>query len=293
MPEPRKNRRMRSWWVALAAVPFGFTTWAAFLYAGLRTKRRSLLVASGVYGAMLIGYVLLDTAGHSRGADLAVGTILALGAWIGGFVHALAIRRSVEAQLDLVDSTAVEAASRALARRQYGRELVRTQPALAKQLGVGRPDLPNSDSYGLIDVNHADAAALATLPGMTDDLAVAGRGFLPGGRVVRLGRGSRPFSRPSGAGRRRHARAGGVSEGGVRRAAGATPPAALTLTWASRARLLAAIGSSGAIWATRPGSAGWLQATSGRPATVAIPSGIAWILTARPWASATIRDPPR
>jgi len=171
LPEPRKNRWIRSWWVALAAVPFGFTTWAAFLYAGLRTRRRNLLIASGVYGAMLIGYVVLDTVGHSRGADLAVGTILALGAWIGGFVHALAIRRSVEDQLELVDSSAVEAASRALARRQYGRELVRTQPALAKQLGIGRPDLPNSDSYGLIDVNHADAAALATLPGMTDDLA--------------------------------------------------------------------------------------------------------------------------
>jgi hypothetical protein len=155
LPEPRKSRRIRAWWVALAAVPFGFTTWAAFLYAGLRTKRRDLLVASGVYGAMLVGYVVLDTAGHARGPDLAIGTILALGAWIGGFIHALAVRRSVEAQLELVDSSAVEAASRVLARRQYGRELVRTQPALAKQLGIGRPDLPNS----------------ATLPGMTDELA--------------------------------------------------------------------------------------------------------------------------
>ena len=140
------------------------------LYAGLRTSggaARRLRCLRGDADR-------LRGARHGRsfrGADLAVGTILALGAWIGGFVHALAIRRSVEEQLDLVDSTAVEAASRALARRQYGRELVRTQPALAKQLGVGRPDLPNSDSYGLIDVNHADAASLATLPGMTDDLA--------------------------------------------------------------------------------------------------------------------------
>ena len=120
---------------------------------------------------MLIGYISFDAAAHSRGVALTVGTILALGAWIGGFVHALVIRRDVELQLNVSDSPEVEAASRELARRQYGRELLRTKPALARQLGIGRPDLPNADSFGLVDVNHADAAVLATLPGLSDDLA--------------------------------------------------------------------------------------------------------------------------
>jgi helix-hairpin-helix protein len=46
-----------------------------------------------------------------------------------------------------------------------------TEPALAKEVGVGRPDIPGADDYGLIDVNHCPADALARLPGMTSALA--------------------------------------------------------------------------------------------------------------------------
>jgi len=35
---------------------------------------------------------------------------------------------------------------------------------------VGRPDIPGGDDYGLVDVNHVSPAALATLPGITDEL---------------------------------------------------------------------------------------------------------------------------
>jgi hypothetical protein len=167
--ETKKGRRADSWWVLLA-VPLGLTTWAAFLYAGIRTKRRSLLAFAALYAATLTGWLVLD-AGNRRGAPEAVGAILAIVTWIGGLAHALAIRRRVALDLDIADSPAMLQATRELERRTYGRELLSRNPALARQVGVGRPDVANCDSYGLIDVNHASAAILATLPGMSNELA--------------------------------------------------------------------------------------------------------------------------
>jgi len=178
--EKRKSRTAHSWWIALAAVPFGFTTWAAFLYAGIRTKRKGLFAAAALYGALLAGYLVLD-AGNSHGTPEAVGAILGIAAWIGGLTHALAIRRTVALDLGFADSSAMLQASREVERRVYGRELLQKNPVLAKQVGVGRPDLPNSDSYGLTDVNHASAASLATLPGMSEELAKRVAEFCGGG----------------------------------------------------------------------------------------------------------------
>jgi DNA uptake protein ComE-like DNA-binding protein len=36
---------------------------------------------------------------------------------------------------------------------------------------VGRPDIPESDDYGLVDVNHASREALCRLPGITPEMA--------------------------------------------------------------------------------------------------------------------------
>ena len=173
--ETRRNRKADSWWVLLA-VPLGLTTWAAFLYAGLRTKRKSLLGFAALYGATLAGWLVLD-AGNARGTAAAGGAALWVVTWIGGLVHALAIRRTVAIDLGIAESPAMLRAARDVERRAYGRELLQKNPALARQVGVGRPDLPTSDSYGLIDVNHASSATLATLPGMSDELAGRVAGF--------------------------------------------------------------------------------------------------------------------
>jgi DNA uptake protein ComE-like DNA-binding protein len=166
----RTPRSRNSWWIALTVVPFGFTTWAAFLYLGLRTKRPSLFAAAGGYGALLVGYLVLDT-DDARGGRVAIGAVLAIGTWVGGFIHAMAIRRSIAAQLSLGEDPAIAAAAREIERRNYGRRMIRTNPALARQAGVGRPDLASGDSFGLIDVNHATALALTELPGMTEAMA--------------------------------------------------------------------------------------------------------------------------
>ncbi|MGW0469023.1 hypothetical protein ACWDX6_27760 [Streptomyces sp. NPDC003027] len=45
-------------------------------------------------------------------------------------------------------------------------------PALARELRIGRPDLRRQfDDGGLVDVDHVPATILATLPGCTPELA--------------------------------------------------------------------------------------------------------------------------
>ena len=56
------------------------------------------------------------------------------------------------------------AARTRIERRATGRHMLASQPALAHEVGIGRPDIPGADDYGLIDVNHcpggrADQAA--------------------------------------------------------------------------------------------------------------------------------------
>jgi DNA uptake protein ComE-like DNA-binding protein len=65
----------------------------------------------------------------------------------------------------------MEAAEDRIELRAEGRHLLASRPALAREVGVGRPDLPGASNYGLVDVNHASAAALSRLPGISRQLA--------------------------------------------------------------------------------------------------------------------------
>lgn len=58
-----------------------------------------------------------------------------------------------------------------LRQRERARRLARDRPALAQEIGIGRPDVPNAHDAGLIDINNAPAAALARLPGVDYVLA--------------------------------------------------------------------------------------------------------------------------
>jgi DNA-binding SARP family transcriptional activator len=57
-------------------------------------------------------------------------------------------------------------------RRQQAREIVARHPQVARELGIGRPDLPNRfDDGGLIDLNDAPESVLKTLPGVPPEHA--------------------------------------------------------------------------------------------------------------------------
>jgi hypothetical protein len=57
-------------------------------------------------------------------------------------------------------------------RRLYARQLAAEHPQIARQLGIGRPDLASEfEDVGLIDVNDAPEAVLRTLPGVSPEHA--------------------------------------------------------------------------------------------------------------------------
>ncbi|MGW6197140.1 ComEA family DNA-binding protein [Kribbella sp. NPDC055110] len=97
-------------------------------------------------------------------------------AWLGGTVHALAVRSSVfRAQSPTEETTmdtVVEAARDRRELRRKAREIATDDPGLARELGIGRPDVRRDfDDGGLIDINNVPAEVLLQLRGMTAELA--------------------------------------------------------------------------------------------------------------------------
>jgi hypothetical protein len=56
--------------------------------------------------------------------------------------------------------------------RAQARWIAATDPARAREIGIGRPDLPHDfDDGGLVDVNHVPGYELSRLRGLSSDLA--------------------------------------------------------------------------------------------------------------------------
>lgn len=108
-------------------------------------------------------------------SNVGVGVTVVLAA--GGMAHALAIRKSVlagnEDTANPHDSS-LESAKRRLRRREESRRLVSTNPMLAKELNIGRPDLPSDfDDGGLIDVNYVPIDVFVDSCDLSPELASA------------------------------------------------------------------------------------------------------------------------
>ena len=166
------------WWTACllgAVAPFA---------AGLRTRERSWIVGGGAMLAVeILGIVLRGDAESAATPLQDFGLALFAVAWLYGIAF-VALRRGryqvkMSAALHLEAREAVHSGRNAA--RERARTLARTDPAEALRRGVGRPDLAGSDHGWVVDVNHAPAAVLETLPGVEPDLArriVAARGSI-------------------------------------------------------------------------------------------------------------------
>jgi DNA uptake protein ComE-like DNA-binding protein len=161
--------RAKAW--LLLTLPLGITTFAAFGYIGIRARRRRWLVWAGVYLATLAGWLVLAAPEHTSSTADGVGAVLWLVTWVGGGVHALVVSSDAVRRIHGGEDPMVAAAQARIERRADGRRLLASQPALAHELHIGRPDIPGADDFGLIDVNHVPADALTRLPGVTAELA--------------------------------------------------------------------------------------------------------------------------
>lgn len=165
--------------VTWAALPFLSLGWATpFTFAAAAIWRRSthLVLASVIYlGIFALQIVLLPDVSKDQGTEKLFGACLLVQAIVGCF-HAFLVRRQVFDPQGVAglagNEAAIELVRRQRLLRQKARELTRTDPGLAKELRIGRPDLPRRyDDGGLIDINHAPAGVLTMLPGITDELA--------------------------------------------------------------------------------------------------------------------------
>ena len=180
-------------WAALPFLTLGYATPFTFAAAALWRRSAHLLVSAGVYLAVFaVMLYLLPGIGGDEGTERAVGVLLFVLAVVG-CAHAFLIRRRVfdPHGLSAVDNEAVvERVKRQRLLREKARELAAADPGLAKELRIGRPDLPRQyNDGGLVDVDHAgrgaDPAARHHPGAGAQDRAGAGRG-----RRVRVRRGA-------------------------------------------------------------------------------------------------------
>jgi hypothetical protein len=156
-------------WPWISLIPIGLGAWAP-IYAGARA-RRALWIALGVLWSLMViaGFVLNGVDGRAGHDDLA-GGLLVVG-WVGAIATSFAIRGDYRRLIESPLQRALDSAEVQLTDRSDARRIVRERPDLARQIGIGRPDVAGSTDAGLIDVNNASPEMLERLPGVDADLA--------------------------------------------------------------------------------------------------------------------------
>lgn len=163
------DRMTRSWWVVLTLAPLGLLAFGAFLYVGIRARVSRWVVAGVLYAfAVYLGFILSTTDEDGLLSD--IGITIVLLAWAASFVHALSIRAAYLERMELVEGERYDSAEDRALERQEARRLAREDPALAVEMGVGRPDREGF-AGGLVDLNNAPASEIEELPGVNREVA--------------------------------------------------------------------------------------------------------------------------
>ncbi|HTX25695.1 MAG TPA: hypothetical protein VME19_01610 [Streptosporangiaceae bacterium] len=169
-------------WASVPVWSFGFLAFVPFLANAVIRRTRADWAVFAAYLAATVGLIVTGaTVGSGNGGGSAA---------FGGFIIALAGCAAVHAAIVFRPGNApaapaapvaaglpgtrehnrdaiAEAKSR-IERRKEARRLAETDPALARDLHIGRPDLPRDyDDGGLVDVNHVPGAVLAADLGLT------------------------------------------------------------------------------------------------------------------------------
>lgn len=159
-------------WAFVPFVTLGWGTPLTFLYGAMKARSAALALTAAGYAVGIAFSVLLWVSG-SAVLFLFGGFVMTL-LWLVGSVNAFAVRSAVFSRGSSHSPTndhAVRLAHHRRSLREDARRLARDDPALAHELRIGRPELTRSyDDGGLVDVNHAPAEVLVTLPGLTPDM---------------------------------------------------------------------------------------------------------------------------
>ncbi|MET0493500.1 MAG: BTAD domain-containing putative transcriptional regulator [Actinoplanes sp.] len=164
-PPPSRDRIPVGEVIFAALVPIivcSFGSWIYFVYAGAHRHDRRQFIAAAGYGALfLVAFVF--AAIDPTPVD---SPDLSNAEWIGFTLFAgIAIASAVHGAV-VASHPGDTRKNRTL--RGQARQYVAFDPARARQMGIGRPDLMRVfDDGGLVDLNHAPGQELARLPGLT------------------------------------------------------------------------------------------------------------------------------
>lgn len=154
-------------WALIPLLTLGLLAFVPFAHAAAKLQHRRLWLVAASYAVVTVGLFgpLADT---SNTSDL--GAALFTAAWfaliVGSTVHALVLRRRVFSPPTVQPAMAAALADREL--RQQAKAIVAGDPALARELRIGRPDLPRQfNDGGLIDVNHVPNQILVERLGLS------------------------------------------------------------------------------------------------------------------------------
>jgi hypothetical protein len=149
-----------------------------FAYAAARTRRRvDVAVAAGYGLAVVLLITVMSVAppgpdGRTAAPWATIGGLLILSVLVGGTVHLALLRRRVYRPAPRHADPTIAAALAARDRREEARRLAASDPLLAREVRIGRPDLPRRyDDGGLVDLNTAPAAVLAQALGVDPAIA--------------------------------------------------------------------------------------------------------------------------
>lgn len=173
------------WYFVVTIATVGLFAWVPFVHAAVRLGRKSLYVRAAAFGAaaavmgVLLSLAPKDAAGKTVGTTgdvlTSIATILGLVVVAVACVQQVKLRRQVLGLAPVEQGDpALAAALAARERRAEARKLVATDPLIARDLRIGRPDLPrNYDDGGLVDLNNAPAAVIASVCGLDPETAAA------------------------------------------------------------------------------------------------------------------------
>lgn len=169
-PPPSAAARASTLWLWATLLPIGFGAWVP-IAAGVRARRPPWIAFGVVACAAVITALVLPQEDGGGFTDLA--GVLLFGGWLAAIGWTVTCRGAYAVRAGSVQQTEARDLQIDLRddERRRALRLAETDPAAALRRGVGRPDVPGAAHGWVVDVNHAPAGVLTTLPGIDDDLA--------------------------------------------------------------------------------------------------------------------------
>jgi hypothetical protein len=171
------------WYLAVPVLTLGLLTFLPFLHAAIRLRRRWVWLLTFVFAVVAGGAFSVSGRpdGTTSGAVDAVFVVSVLGSMVVGTTVLTRLRREVyhlgvPEEPRTEDTPAIDPNVRqilaARAKRAQARDLASADPLMARELHIGRPDLPGAyDDGGLVDIASAPETVIAQVLDLSPEQA--------------------------------------------------------------------------------------------------------------------------